>query len=195
MAIVEALPHSLAESRFTDVVAGHWPVFAILAAMLVAVGVVGLLLRRRARDAPTAGSERSPAGGTAQVVGWATVVVVPPMIYVAMLAADFSVQSSIFAAMLAATVLFWMFGLVEEFVPGGDLTKRIAAVGGPLPEAEALRHLRGLASTEIVFQAPEIRTQPPIFSGLPCLKRILSETYQPFSLKYRVFSLFTPLFN
>jgi di/tricarboxylate transporter/anti-anti-sigma regulatory factor len=42
---------------------------------------------------------------------------VPPVIYVAMLAADFSVQSSMFAAMLAATVLFWMFGLVEEFVP------------------------------------------------------------------------------
>ena len=117
MAIGKALPRSLAESRFTDVVAVHWPVFASLTAVLAATGVFGLLLRRRTGGALTAGSARSTTGGTAQVVGWASVLVVPPVIYVAMLAADFSVQSSIFAAMLAATVLFWMFGLVEEFVP------------------------------------------------------------------------------
>lgn len=110
-------PHSLARSRFADVVAGHWPVFAVLTAVLVAVGVTGLLLQRRRVGALTAGSSPGTSAGRAQIVGWASVLVLPPVIYVAMLAAGFSVQSSIFAAMLGATVLFWVFGLVEEFVP------------------------------------------------------------------------------
>lgn len=57
MAIGDALPLSLAESRSTDVVAGHWPVFAILTAVLAATGVFGLLVRRRTGGALTAGSD------------------------------------------------------------------------------------------------------------------------------------------
>ena len=109
-------PHTLAESRFNDVVAGHWPVFAVLAAVLAAVAAAGLL-RRRAPGSGTARRSGDTTIGTAEVLGWATVVVLPPVIYVAMFATGFSVQSSIFAAMLGATVVFWVFGLVDEFVP------------------------------------------------------------------------------
>jgi di/tricarboxylate transporter len=52
-----------------------------------------------------------------EIIGWAMVLVAPPLIYLAMLAAGFSVQSAVFAALLGATVLFWVSGLVDEFVP------------------------------------------------------------------------------
>lgn len=50
------------------------------------------------------------------VLGWALVLVLPPLVYFAALGAKFSVQASIFAALLTATVLLWVFSLVEEFV-------------------------------------------------------------------------------
>ena len=140
-------PHSLAGSRFADVVAGHWPVFAVLAAVLLAVGVVGLLLRRRTGGALTAGSTQSTTGGTAQIVGWATVLVLPPVIYVSMLAAGFSVQSSIFAAMLGATVLFWVFGLVEEFVPALVAVVATLIIGLAPPDVA----LAGFASPNLLL--------------------------------------------
>lgn len=94
-------------ARFTDVFASHWPVFALLGTLLGAIAVLAWLRRNTAA-----------AGAPArEILGWATVLVVPPLIYVAMQAAGFSVQSSMFAALLCATVLFWVFGLVDEFVP------------------------------------------------------------------------------
>lgn len=104
-------PHGLAGSRFLGTVSGHWPVFAVLAGVLVAISLVGLSRRR------SPGVAGSGDVGAAQIVGWTTALVLPPVIYVAMFAAGFSVQSSIFAAMLGATVIFWVFGLVDEFVP------------------------------------------------------------------------------
>ncbi|MCW1958568.1 MAG: SLC13 family permease [Mycobacterium sp.] len=50
------------------------------------------------------------------VVGWTLVLVVPPAAYFLALANGFSTQASIFAALLAATVLLWVFTLTEEFV-------------------------------------------------------------------------------
>ena len=41
----------------------------------------------------------------------------------------------------------------------------------------------------------EYWTQPPIFSGVPWRKRILSHSYQPPSVVYRVFSRLTPDLN
>lgn len=111
MPLAEPL-QGLADSRFLGVLVGHWPVFAVLAGVLVSIGIAGLLQRGHPdRAAQSAGV------GTPQIIGWITVVVLPPVIYVAMLAAGFSAQSSIFAAMLGATVMFWVFGLVDEFVP------------------------------------------------------------------------------
>jgi di/tricarboxylate transporter len=103
----------MAEPYFIGVVAGHWPVFAVLAAVLVVMGALGLLRHRATGGRP----DDVPGVGARQVSGWASVVVLPPVVYVAMLAAGFSVQSSIFAAMLGATVLFLVFRLVDEFVP------------------------------------------------------------------------------
>lgn len=51
------------------------------------------------------------------VAGWAALFVLPPAVYLLALASRLSTQSSIFAALLSATVLMWMFSLVDEFVP------------------------------------------------------------------------------
>jgi di/tricarboxylate transporter len=97
-----------ADGRFIDVVASHWPVFALLAGIFAAIGLIALLRGRR---------DGATGVGAAEVVGWAAVLVLPPVVYVGALAGGFSVQSAIFAALLGATVLFWVFGLVDEFVP------------------------------------------------------------------------------
>jgi len=122
-----------ADSRILAVVAGHWPVFAVLVAVLSAVGAAGLLSRRPAGgpgDRDTGGA----SAGTSQILGWVAVLVLPPLIYVAMLAASFSVASSIFAAMLGATVLFWVFALVDEFVPALVAVVATLVIGLAPPE-------------------------------------------------------------
>ena len=53
---------------------------------------------------------------TKTFVGWTLVLLLPPVVYLAALAGNFSVQASIFAALLAGTILLWVFSLVEEFV-------------------------------------------------------------------------------
>lgn len=60
-----------------------------------------------------------PADKTSAVTiaGWAALLVIPPAVYLLALASRLSTQSSIFAALLSATVLMWMFSLVDEFVP------------------------------------------------------------------------------
>lgn len=62
------------------------------------------------------GGPTGPTGTTKTLVGWASVLVVPPLVYAAALHNRFSVQASIFAALLSGTVLLWVFSLVEEFV-------------------------------------------------------------------------------
>lgn len=60
-----------------------------------------------------------PADKTSAVTiaGWAALLLLPPAVYLLALASRLSTQSSIFAALLSATVLMWMFSLVDEFVP------------------------------------------------------------------------------
>ncbi len=69
------------------------------------------------------------------------------MVYLLALQARFSVQASIFAALLAATVLLWVFSLIEEFV--GPL---VAVVGtlfvGLAPPAVALS---GFSSSSLLL--------------------------------------------
>ncbi len=93
--------------RLLYVSAAHWPVFALLA------GLVGVMLMISFRHGRHAGGA-VPAG---VVVGWVCVFVLPPLVYVLGLSAGLSVEAAIFAAMLAAAVLLWVFGVVEEFVP------------------------------------------------------------------------------
>lgn len=93
------------EGRLGQTLASHWPVFAVLA-VLAAVMLLIARLRRTDSDPATPKT----------VIGWALVFVVPPVVYVLALAARFSVQASIFAALLAGTVLLWIFSLVDEYV-------------------------------------------------------------------------------
>ena len=62
---------------------------------------------------------------------------------------------------------------------------------GMLPSVVHARKDRAFPSNVL----SDIRVHPPIFSGLPCLKRILSQSNHPPSLVYRVFSLLTPGLN
>lgn len=133
---------SVAAARFVGVVAAHWPVFAILMVVLAAVVIVGR--RRRRSRAP---SNPTIPVGTTEIIGWTTVLVLPPVVYVVMLAAGFSVQSSIFAAMLGATVLFWVFGLVDEFVPALVAVVAALIVGLAPPEVA----LAGFASPSLLL--------------------------------------------
>jgi len=102
--------------KFTEVFLSYWPVFGLLGllgaamALLARLGRIGRLGRLGSRHAD---------GGQVQtktVVGWALVFALPPLLYVAAQAARLSSQAAIFGALIATTVLLWVFGLVEEFV-------------------------------------------------------------------------------
>jgi di/tricarboxylate transporter len=96
------------ETRFFEVLAAHWPVFALLAGLVaLMVLIAGWRGRGVARGAVT----------RHELVGWACVLVLPPLVYVLGLASGLGVEAAIFTAMLAAAVLLWVFGVVEEFVP------------------------------------------------------------------------------
>ncbi|MBU3750783.1 MAG: hypothetical protein FGM52_10070 [Mycobacterium sp.] len=123
-------------ARVTEVLTSHWPVFAILGTLLTAVSVLALLGR--------SGSSRAPAR---EIFGWATVLVMPPLIYVTMQASGFSVQSAIFAALLCATVVFWVFGLVDEFVPALVAVVAALIIGLAPPEVA----LAGFASPSLLL--------------------------------------------
>ena len=94
--------------RFFEVLQAHWPVFALLAGLVATMSVISLF--RANRPAEQGVSRRALAG-------WALVFLLPSLVYVLGLASGLSVEASVFAAMLAAAVLLWVFGLVEEFAP------------------------------------------------------------------------------
>ncbi len=97
------------QSGFLSELTAHWSVFAVLGAVLAILGVIAVARRGR-----LSAVDEVPAR---VVAGWAAVLVVPPVVYVLALASDFSVASALFAAFLCTTVLMWVFGLVDEFVP------------------------------------------------------------------------------
>ena len=82
-----------------------------------------------------------------RLLGWALVLVVPPLGYALAVAAGFSVEASIFTGLMLATVLLWIFRLVEEFV-----APLVAVVGslfvGLAPPAVALS---GFASPSLLL--------------------------------------------
>lgn len=96
------------QSRFLEVFSAHWPVFTLLAGLFFMMLFLSLL-RTRAREAGDV-----PAG---ILFGWICVFFLPPVVYVLGLASGLGVEAAIFTALLAAAVLLWVFGLVEEFVP------------------------------------------------------------------------------
>ena len=95
--------------RFFEVLAAHWPVFALLLVLAAAMAVIA---RWRGR-----GGAFGPEVPRTEVAGWVCVFLLPPAVYVLGVASGLSVDAGIFAAMLAAAVLLWVFALVEEFVP------------------------------------------------------------------------------
>lgn len=104
---------------------------------------------------------------TVTVIGWAAVLVLPPLGYVLALASGLSVAAALFASFLAATVLFWVFGLVEEFVPA--LVAVVAAL------------LVGLAPPEVAlagFSSPSLL----LLLGVFALSAVISSS----GLSYRV---------
>lgn len=52
-----------------------------------------------------------------ELAGWLAFLAVPPAVYFFGVAADIDEQAALFAAILAAAVILWVFSLVDEFVP------------------------------------------------------------------------------
>lgn len=52
-----------------------------------------------------------------QLVGWLALLLVPPLLYFAGGSAGLTQEAALFVGILAATVLMWLFGLADEYVP------------------------------------------------------------------------------
>ena len=126
------------EARFVDVLVSHWPVFALLGAILAVAAIIARWRR---------GSGRGEPVRVVDVVGWAAVLILPPLIYVFALASGLSTQASIFAAFLTATVLLWMFGSVAEFIPALVAVVATLFIGLAPPEVA----LGGFASPSLLL--------------------------------------------
>lgn len=59
-------------------------------------------------------AERRPWG---EIIGWLTVTLLPPVLYLGGSAAGLSTEAALFLAILLATVSMWVFNLADEFVP------------------------------------------------------------------------------
>jgi len=94
--------------RFFEVLQAHWSVFALLAVLVSLMALISFFYGR-------GDGEGSASPGV--LVGWICVFALPPLVYVFGLASGLGVEAALFTALLAAAVLFWVFGLVEEFVP------------------------------------------------------------------------------
>jgi len=91
-----------------EVVSAHWG----LAVFYGLLAVAALVFGRRPAAVP------APAQGNGlRILGWLLVLVLPPVLYLLSLSSKFSVEASLFTAILGATILMWMFALVDEFVP------------------------------------------------------------------------------
>jgi len=53
----------------------------------------------------------------AEIIGWIALILLPPVLYYLCKAGGFTTQAAIFSAILAATVIMWVFTLVDEFIP------------------------------------------------------------------------------
>jgi len=92
-----------------ETIKGLWPVLASLAGL---VGVMAVIALWRGLG----GAEDGKATGT-EILGWACVLVLPPVVYGFALAAGLNVEAALFTSLLTTAVLLWVFNLVDEFVP------------------------------------------------------------------------------
>ena len=92
---------------FFQVATEHWALVVFYGLLAIAALVFA---RRPAASAPA-------KADFVKIAGWTLVLVLPPALYLVALSAKFSVEASLFTAILGATILMWMFALVDEFVP------------------------------------------------------------------------------
>lgn len=52
-----------------------------------------------------------------EIIGWVSLILLPPALFFICKSNGFTTQASIFSAILAATVIMWVFTLVDEFIP------------------------------------------------------------------------------
>ena len=52
-----------------------------------------------------------------EIIGWIALIILPPALYCLCKGGGFTTQAAIFSAILAATVIMWVFTLVDEFIP------------------------------------------------------------------------------
>lgn len=60
---------------------------------------------------------KTAGGSMVEIIGWLTLIIIPPLLYFVCKGAGFITQSAIFCAILAGTVIIWIFTLVDEFIP------------------------------------------------------------------------------
>ena len=69
-----------------------------------------------------------------EIIGWLTVTLLPPALYLGGSAAGLSVEAAVFVAILSATVAMWVFNLADEFVPPLLAISAVLMVGLVPPE-------------------------------------------------------------
>lgn len=89
------------------------PSFAVDATSALVAHLGGEPIALPARAAPRREGPLSPR----QAVGWAAVLVLPPLVYMLARWGGASVEGALFSAILSAVVLLWVLQLVDEFVP------------------------------------------------------------------------------
>ena len=92
-----------------------------------------------------------------EIIGWLTVTVLPPLLYLGGNAAGLSLEAALFVAILSATVTMWVFNLADEFVP-------------PLVAISAVLMV-GLVPSEVAlagFSSPTLTTLIGVYA-LACL--------------------------
>lgn len=60
---------------------------------------------------------KSASVSKTELIGWISLLIVPPLLFFFCRGNGFTQQAAIFSAILAATVLMWVFSLVDEFIP------------------------------------------------------------------------------
>lgn len=53
----------------------------------------------------------------AEMIGWVLLIILPPALFFICKTEGFTTQASLFSAILTATVIMWVFTLVDEFIP------------------------------------------------------------------------------